>query len=322
MATFQEFQTISANWAKVDKAINVPLLPHEQGKIRECLALLDDIEPIIQTISTRNNQAGNDLGKANTDRRNRLNALTEKHIQQEATNIQHKFQQFNELMSQLTTDVGQLISLVKLLDEIHPTVNDISFLSSSAAEQLGERFLHFLKQIHAVSLSRSASEFRPTGRANKQEVDHVLARLADFDDVFQDLKTGTDSRQVEHAMSLLNDVSQLVNSIGKDDPEFGNQLSIAHKERMEKLKIADLTENLIAIQTYFFEFDVLHPSLHPSDMTAINNGIRILNEASPKINSVGQNHPIKGNELAHAYNIRMNAVTLIGEKATENAKKQ
>jgi len=83
---------------------------------------------------------------------------------------------------------------------------------------------------------------------------------------------------------------------------------------LEKLKIVDSTKHVINVQTLFIEFDTLYPTLPGSNVATINKAIRILNDTSPIINLVGQNNAIKGNDLAHAYNTRMKAVTTIGEK--------
>jgi len=143
-----------------------------------------------------------------------------------------------------------------------------------------------------------------------------------FDEIFEGLKKGTDSLQVAQSMAVLNEIAQKINVIGQEDPELGNQLSLAHKERMEKLKLADLTDNLIIIQTNFLNFDTVYPTLQLTDIPSINDAIRLLNDISPKINSVGQINPVKGNDLAHAYNVRMKAVTLLGEKATADQRKE
>jgi len=74
---------------------------------------------------------------------------------------------------------------------------------------------------------------------------------------------------------------------------------------------------MIVVQSYLSAFDQLFPQLQPTDLQNINKCIGILNEASPKINLIGQNHSKKGSDLAGAYNVRMTIITQYGERAAK-----
>jgi len=206
------------------------------------------------------------------------------------------------------------------LYEVNPTMNNVGLLSGSVSKQLSDHFNQLTSRIRGFALGiKSSSEFTPSGAVHEDDVNSIMGLFSQFDALFGSLKDGTDASKVQKGIAVLNEISQRVNAIGQADPNLGNQFSLALKERMEKIKIADVAENMIVVQSYLSAFDQLFPQLQPADLQNINKCIGILNEASPKINMIGQNHSRKGSELASAYNVRMNIITQYGERA---AKKQ
>jgi len=320
MATLQEFQTITEKWKNVDAQLKT-LQPTDIAEIQLCLGDIEALEPIIQDIGSRNTQAGTPLSQANHERRTRLQSLQEQYINHTATSLLHKLDQFSEFFQKITT-LSDLQEALGILDEVQPQINNIGLLNENAAKKLGDRILYHFEQVRDFAYnSQSLSEFPPSNSVHAEDIKSVLSDFSEFDSLFSRLKVNYDVGGINRGMELLGDILQNVNAIGKIDPVLGNQLSLAKKEREEKLKIVDFVEHLIAIQTAFTTFDQMYPVIKP-EVKVINHAIGLLNDASNHINTLGPNYPIKGNELGQSFNVRMATITTYGEKVTAVARKQ
>jgi len=320
MATLQEFQTITEKWKNVDAQLKT-LQPTDIAEIQLCLGDIEALEPIIQDIGSRNTQAGTPLSQANHERRTRLQSLQEQYINHTATSLLHKLDQFSEFFQKITT-LSDLQEALGILDEVQPQINNIGLLNENAAKKLGDRILYHFEQVRDFAYNiQSLSEFPPSNSVHAEDIKSVLSDFSEFDSLFSRLKVNYDVGGINRGMELLGDILQNVNAIGKIDPVLGNQLSLAKKEREEKLKIVDFVEHLIAIQTAFTTFDQMYPVIKP-EVKVINHAIGLLNDASNHINTLGPNYPIKGNELGQSFNVRMATITTYGEKVTAVARKQ